>query len=208
MSQRSDGDGEIFESTDPESSEASFVRRWSRRKRDALARADRIAPLEAADSNTAEEASPLADEADAAALTDVDMPAIESLAEDSDFDGFLSPGVSEELRRLALRKLFHLPGFNVRDGLDDYDEDFTRFAALGDVMTQDLRHRLKTAAKRDAERERQSAPAEEADGGSVPPAAGQASVAEDGDPGDVDECGALEPDREESDANEGQCRRQ
>ena len=39
--------------------------------------------------------------------TDADMPPLESLSADSDFTGFLSPKVSESLRRAALRKLFH-----------------------------------------------------------------------------------------------------
>ena len=41
-----------------------------------------------------------------APLTDADMPPIETLTEDSDYTGFMSPEVSEELRKLALRKLF------------------------------------------------------------------------------------------------------
>jgi len=81
---------------------------------------------------------------------DEDMPPLESLTEESDFSGFLSPAVSEELRKLALRKLFHGAGFNTRDGLDDYDEDFTSFVKLGDVMTADLKHRLETEARRQA----------------------------------------------------------
>ena len=39
--------------------------------------------------------------------------------------------VSESLRRLALRKLFHGADFNIRDGLDDYDGDYTSFVKLG-----------------------------------------------------------------------------
>ena len=75
---------------------------------------------------------PLSDEIvpEPAPLTDADMPDIDSLAEDSDFTGFMSPGVSDELRNLALRKLFHAPVFNIRDGLDEYDEDYTTFEKL------------------------------------------------------------------------------
>ena len=73
-------------------------------------------------------------------LTDEDMPPLETLSEESDYTGFLSPKVSDELRKLALRKLFHCSRFNICDGLDDYDEDFTKFAKLGDVITADMRH--------------------------------------------------------------------
>ena len=81
-------------------------------------------------------------------LTDADMPPIESLDEDSDYSGFLSPGVSEELRRRALRKLFFSAAFNVRDGLDDYDDDFTSFEALGDMVTADMKHQKEVEAER------------------------------------------------------------
>ncbi len=79
---------------------------------------------------------------------DEDMPAIETLTEESDYSGFLSPNVSEELRSLALRKLFHSAAFNVCDELDDYAEDFTSFAKLGDIITCDMKHQLEEARKK------------------------------------------------------------
>lgn len=80
-----------------------------------------------------------AETADAQSLTDADMPTIESLDEASDFSGFLSEKVSEQLRRKALSKLFHLPEFNVRDGLNDYDEDYSTFVPLGDTVTYQMK---------------------------------------------------------------------
>jgi len=62
------------------------------------------------------------------------MPPLESLGPDSDYSGFMSPGVSDELRRLALRKLFHSPLYNITDGLDDYDDDFRSFAVLSEAF--------------------------------------------------------------------------
>jgi hypothetical protein len=82
------------------------------------------------------------------ALTDADMPALEALGEDDDYSGFLSPGVSEQLRLKALRKLFTSAKFNVTDGLDDYAEDFTKFEPLGDIITSDMRHRIEMEAER------------------------------------------------------------
>lgn len=70
-------------------------------------------------------------------LTDSDMPALHTLGAGSDFSGFMSPGVSEELRKLALRKMFALPSYHLRDGLDDYDDDYTVFEPLGDTVTRD-----------------------------------------------------------------------
>jgi hypothetical protein len=120
--------------------EDNFISRWSRRKQEA-----------GRDSALSEEKTPIADViAEEPLLTDADMPAIESLTEDSDYSGFLSPKVSEALRKQALRKLFHSPGFNVRDGLDDYDGVYTEFEKLGDIVTADMRHQLEMEAQRRA----------------------------------------------------------
>jgi len=78
----------------------------------------------------------------------LDLPDISELTEDSDFSGFLAPEVSDELRNRALHKLFHSAGFNITDGLDDYDEDFTNFACLGSVVTADMRHQSEQEAER------------------------------------------------------------
>jgi hypothetical protein len=53
----------------------------------------------------------------------------------------------EELRRLALRALFRKPEFAVRDGLDDYDGDYTFFEARGEMPTQDILRALERAQK-------------------------------------------------------------
>lgn len=72
-------------------------------------------------------------------LSDEDMPDIETLNEESDFSQFLSEGVSDELRNKALRKLFHLPEFNIRDGLNDYDEDFSQIPKLSQALAGQVR---------------------------------------------------------------------
>jgi hypothetical protein len=114
----------------------SFLSRWSRRK---------LAGSEAepqAEDPGVPAAGTSAGISAAGFPTDADMPPIESLDESSDYSGFLSPKVSEELCRMAMRKLFRSPEFNVRDGLDDYDRDFTAFAPLGDVVTRDMKYRM------------------------------------------------------------------
>jgi hypothetical protein len=82
-------------------------------------------------------------------LTDTDMPPLDSLTTDSDYQQFFAPKVSAELRRLALNKLFHLPQFNIRDGLDDFDDDFTQFEPLGDTVTADMKHRIEMLRQRE-----------------------------------------------------------
>jgi Protein of unknown function (DUF3306) len=117
----------------------SFLRRWSRRKAQTPSRRAQAAlPPEEGGTGLPRPAV----EPAPTVKTDADMPPLDALDENSDFSGFLSPGVSEELRRLALRKLFHAPKFGVTDGLDDYAADYRRFVPLGEVMTADLRHRI------------------------------------------------------------------
>ena len=126
--------------------EEVFLDRWSRRKlaehKDAA-----VAGADPADTMVAgvpeQEDTPAVAADPQQALTDADMPPVDMLDSDSDFSVFMSPGVSEQLRRQALRKLFHLPAFNVTDGLNDYDEDYTRFAGLGSVVTHEMKRMLK-----------------------------------------------------------------
>ena len=143
----------------------SVLSRWSRRKLEAdqlapaveeLAQPDTGAGLPAADQAAADDAAK-------PVLTDADMPDIESLNEDSDFSGFMSTGVSDELRNLALRKLFKAPVFNIRDGLDEYDEDYTYFEKLGDIVTCDMKHQIEMQEKKLREAQEAEAAAAELD---------------------------------------------
>jgi len=129
----------------------NFISRWSRRKQE-MGKAPTVIPEKTSISDAIAEKPP---------LTDADMPAIESLTEDSDYSGYLSPKVSEALRKQALRKLFHSPGFNVRDGLDDYDEIYTEFEELGDIVTADMRHQLEMEAQRRARQLAEDEPGED-----------------------------------------------
>jgi len=141
--------------TDTESGEQpSLYARWSRRKH--LARTGR-APSEASDPDPREshpasieavDHEPSAALEEPPVLTDEDMPALETLGEDDDYSGFMSPGVSEALRAKALRKLFMSSKYNVVDGLNDYDDDFTSFERLGDIVTSDMRHRIELEAEK------------------------------------------------------------
>ena len=128
--------------------EPDFVSRWSRLKHEA-----KQAPQETADHQaSSDEAAGKPEKTDGRqVLTDADMPDIDSLTFDSVFSDFMSPGVSEELRKLALRKLFHSDVFNIRDGLNEYDDDYTQFEKLGDIVTADMHHQMEMEARRRAE---------------------------------------------------------
>lgn len=79
--------------------------------------------------------------------TDEDMVALDTLDADSDYSPFMSEGVSSELRKAALKKLFFSGKFGTRDGLDDYDEDFTYFEPLGDTVTSDMKYHARRKEK-------------------------------------------------------------
>ena len=151
-----------------------FLGRWARRK-SALRRGERPvddppevvadiaeAPLDEAVPVAAEmpagQASPAAGGTDPAAapVEKPPLPALDTLTPDSDFSAFMSRDVDAALRRAALRKLFHTPAMNITDGLDDYAEDYTNFAPLGDMITADMRHQIEVQEER-AERARLAA---------------------------------------------------
>lgn len=158
-----------------------FLSRWARRKQevrnapdadnlpaDSSADADDVTDVTAPEQPAAQEHGPgqhpgqtieqHAEQALPAELTDEDMPDIETLDENSDYSPFMSPKVSEELRKLALRKMFKGSTFHYRDGLDDYDDDFSTFAKLGNTVTTDMKHMAAVTARRALEKTRQNSP--------------------------------------------------
>ena len=53
------------------------------------------------------------------------LPPVESLTPESDFASFMHPKVEDALRRVALKKLFSDPRFNVADPFEAYSGDWT-----------------------------------------------------------------------------------
>jgi hypothetical protein len=107
-----------------------FLKRWARLK------SEQAAP----DAAPAVEATVPVASAPADAPAEVrpeDLPPIEELTAESDFTPFLQAGVPEELKRLALRKLWRSdPVFANLDGLVEYGEDFgAAFRNPGPVAT-------------------------------------------------------------------------
>jgi len=135
----------------------AFLQRWSRRKAEARRPASQV-PEPAPEAAAPQPAAPPDPQPEPAPLTDADMPPLDTLDESSDLSPFFSRGVSEELRRRALRKIFSLAAYNVRDGLNDYDEDYTHFEPLGNTITADMRHRQEREAleREQAEAERRA----------------------------------------------------
>ena len=118
-----------------------LLARWSERKRaraeDAQSRAEREGREPVVVTSPPESSPP---ESPQKVLTDQDMPPLETLNEESDYSGFLSPGVSDALHRMALRKLFGAAKFQSRDGLDDYDTDYNLLVPLRRAVAEVTQH--------------------------------------------------------------------
>jgi hypothetical protein len=111
-----------------------FLQRWSRLKADPAA-ADPPAvpelqpdvPAPVADAPAAEAPPPTL--ADAAELT-----------AESDYSAFVARGVDSAVRRLAMKKLFADPHFNLIDGLDIYMGDYSLPDPVSPAMLASLDH--------------------------------------------------------------------
>lgn len=125
-----------------EAQEGSFLTRWSQRK--AAGGEDRHAMPSCSEDEPHSQAAEAGQDV-AKEITDADLPPIESLDENSDYSLFFAPKVSNELRRRALRKLFHAPTFQVCCPLNEYNEDYNSFTPLGDTVTYDMRRMLERA---------------------------------------------------------------
>lgn len=127
-----------------------FASRWSRRKQEIAQEAD-TTRVDVAVEDVVIDEEALAEQRleKLNALTDEDMPDVETLNENSDFSGFMSTGVSETLRKIALQKLFHGKSYNIRDGLDEYDGDYTSFEKLDpSIITCDMKHLIEVEAEK------------------------------------------------------------
>jgi hypothetical protein len=109
------------------------------------------------------------------AATPEELPSIDTLDEHSKLGAFFAEAVCEDLRRRALRKIFHLGKYNVCDGLDDYAEDYTCFEPLGDIMTADQRLRREREQLKRALEQGEGAPEDEPDNTQDSPPEGPAT---------------------------------
>ena len=70
-----------------------------------------------------------------------ELPPLDSLKGlASEYTEFLQPGVDENLRRAALKKLFSDPYFNVPDPFEAYSGDFTGGEPIPAAMLKTLEH--------------------------------------------------------------------
>lgn len=100
----------------------SFFERWARGNAEAAAEKQASAPAQ-------EPPKPPPTLEDVARLT-----------HDADFRPFLAQDVDDNVRRLAMKKLFSDPHFNVMDGLDVYIDDYNKFEPLTPQILAALNH--------------------------------------------------------------------
>ena len=100
----------------------SLLERWSRRKRESAVAAP-AAPAQA----------PLPQ-----------LPPLDALTFESDFEAFMHAKVDERVRRMALKKLFSDARFNVMDGLDIYIDDYAKEDPIPPGMLAQLQHARST----------------------------------------------------------------
>jgi hypothetical protein len=114
-------------------SEEGFFRRWSRLKAEAPAELPAVAaPVEAP--------PPVAPPTQEVARKLPGLEDVERLAPDSDFSAFVTKGVDKTVQRLAMKKLFSDPHFNLVDGLDVYMGDYNQPDPVPAAMLAALHH--------------------------------------------------------------------
>lgn len=107
----------------------AFLSRWSRLKRDQKVEKPPETPAPA-------------------------LPPVDKLTPESDFSGFMHPKVKEELRRLALKKLFNDPHFNIPDPFEPYSRDFNIAEAIPPEMLAQLNQARTVLFREEEEKKR------------------------------------------------------
>ncbi|MEZ8204733.1 DUF3306 domain-containing protein [Vibrio splendidus] len=138
----------------------NFFSRWSQRKLDESTDEplEVEQTLEATELTSSDSSSEVSLEMEAAApqslesealetneevhASDVQDPAPEA-TEDLSVAQLLVSEASESVKKAALRKLFLSEEFNVRDGLDDYDDDYSNLKSLSEGVAETLRDWVK-----------------------------------------------------------------
>lgn len=95
----------------------AFLSRWSRLKREAPAKEKALEEKKALDAQPAPT-----------------LPPVEKLTPESDFRDFMHPKVDDALRRVALKKMFADPHFNLPDPFEPFSGDWT----VGEAITPEL----------------------------------------------------------------------
>jgi len=124
----------------------AFLARWSRLKREQ--------PPEAG-------APPATKAPQAPAPAPAPLPPLEELTPQSDFAPFMQPQVAQALRRVALKKLFLDPHFNIPDPYEPFSGDWTGGEPIGEELLGSL-NQARTVLFREEEEQRRKDAAQDA----------------------------------------------
>ena len=132
----------------------SFFSRWSQRKLDGEKATD-VETEESVNANTDAQPSELTSVNDLdpsvhseQKTADVSSGTLDDSVENAEDESpsvaqLLVSEASESVKKAALRKLFLSEEFNVRDGLDDYDDDYSNLKSLTEGVADTLRDWVK-----------------------------------------------------------------
>ena len=137
----------------------AFLSRWSRLKREAPAKEKALEEKKEAEAQPAPA-----------------LPPVETLTPESDFAGFMHPKVKEELRRVALKKLFSDPHFSTPDPFEPFSGDWTVAEPIGQELLAKL-NQTRSVLFSQEEREKQDKEAQVAE---EPPQEGESKQDEPG----------------------------
>ena len=126
----------------------AFLSRWSRLKREAPAKEKALEEAQQAEAQPAPA-----------------LPPVETLTPDADFAGFMHPKVKEELRRVALKKLFSDPHFRTPDPFEPFSGDWT----VGEPIATELLAKLNQTRSVLLSQEEREAQDKEAQAAAEPP---------------------------------------
>ncbi|MEF1247942.1 DUF3306 domain-containing protein [Vibrio owensii] len=132
----------------------SFFSRWSKRKLEEATTeptdARVVESVESTEPETAQaheelstEAQALATEASATETEPQQTSSETTDPEEMSVAQLLVSEASESVKKAALRKMFLSEEFNVRDGLDDYDDDYSNLKSLSEGVAETLRDWVK-----------------------------------------------------------------
>ncbi|WP_139312662.1 DUF3306 domain-containing protein [Vibrio panuliri] len=153
----------------------SFISRWSKRKLDEKAKELLSTEETQAVDKASESSDDITTEMSVAidesqqAMTASETQSDTTVAADADkpeemsIANLLVSEAEQSVKKAALRKLFLSEEFNVRDGLDDYDEDYSNLKTLSQSVAETLRDWVKEQPEETAEKEQAVAVASEAE---------------------------------------------
>ncbi|AXB31405.1 DUF3306 domain-containing protein [Vibrio campbellii] len=169
----------------------SFFSRWSKRKLEETtaepSEAKSVDSVESTEPETALAHEELSTKAQAlvaeASVTETESQQTSSETNDPEemsVAQLLVSEASESVKKAALRKMFLSEEFNVRDGLDDYDDDYSNLKSLSEGVADTLRDWVKEKTEEEPAKETtqsteshgesdiESADVELADGAEIP----------------------------------------